>query len=123
MTRVGLTIAAALFCWWAGTGLATPPQFQIIIESGSPYYLPASAKVPAGASVRWDNPTGSPHTITHDGCEEGASCMFDSGSVPPSGSYTIPSLPPGRYPYHCRLHPIMRAVLTVVDPGASPSET
>jgi plastocyanin len=104
--------------WGAGPGNTTPPQFQIIIESSSPYYLPSSATIPAGASIRWDNPTGSPHTITHDGCEEGTSCMFDSGAVLPNGTYSIPNLPPGRYPYHCRLHPIMRAVLTVDSPSA-----
>ncbi|MGH7231137.1 MAG: cupredoxin domain-containing protein [Nitrospiraceae bacterium] len=123
MTRFGLVMILALFSWGIGASQATPPQFQIIIESASPYYLPASAKVPIGASIRWDNPTGSPHTITQDGCEEEASCMFDSGEVLPGGSYVIPGLPPGRYPYHCRLHPIMRAVLTVVEPSATSSET
>lgn len=104
--------------------LAAPRQFEIIIESSSPYYFPASAKVPAGSPIRWDNPTGSHHTITHDGCiTEDSSCAFDSGSIAPSGSFTIPGLPPGKYPYHCRIHPIMRAVLTVIDSPISPSET
>ena len=103
---------------------AVPRQFEIIIESSSPYYFPASAKVPTGAPIRWDNPTGSHHTITHDGCIiEGASCAFDSGSIAPNGSFLIPGLPPGSYPYHCRIHPIMRAVLTVVDPPAALSQT
>jgi plastocyanin len=123
MRRLELIMAVCLLSWGAGATHATPPQFQIIIESGSPYYLPASAKVPADASIRWDNPTGSPHTITHDACVEEGPCMFDSGAIPPGGSYVIPSLPPGRYPYQCRLHPIMRGMLTVADPAASPSQT
>lgn len=102
---------------------ATSPPFEIIIDSGSPYYYPASAKVSAGAPIRWDNPTGSPHTITHDGCVEGGPCAFDSGSVPPNGSYTIPGLTPGRYPYQCRLHPIMRGIVVIVDPAESSSRT
>ncbi len=101
---------------------ATPPQFQITIESGSPYYFPASATVATGAPIRWDNPTPSYHTVTHDGCLTGESCMFDSGSVPPNGSYTVPGLPPGRYPYHCSLHPIMRGLLIVIE-SAAPSQT
>ena len=123
MKQIGIVIAAGLMWWSVWPTQATPPQFQITIESGSPYYLPASAKVPVGASIRWDNPTGSPHTITHDGCLEDGGCMFDSGQVQPNGSYAIPSLPPGRYPYHCRLHPIMRAVLIVIDLGNAPSQT
>ena len=121
MKRLSI-ISVCLFCLSGWPTQATPPQFHILIESGSPYYLPASAKVPVGASIRWDNPTGSPHTITHDGCVNEGPCIFDSGSVSPGGSYTIPSLPPGNYPYQCRLHPIMRAVLTVIDPP-SPSQT
>jgi plastocyanin len=123
MVRAVLMALVSLigFAW---PGQATPPQFQIIIESGSPYYIPASAKVPTGAPIRWDNPTASPHTITHDGCltEEGP-CAFDSGAINPNQSYTLPGLPPGKYPYHCRLHPIMRGVLTVTDPSPGASQT
>lgn len=114
---------AVVFCFFSGLPLqATPLPFEIIIDGGSPYYYPASAKVPAGAPIRWGNPTGSPHTITHDGCVEGGLCAFDSGLVPPNGSYTTPGLAPGRYPYQCRLHPIMRGVL-IVEPADSSSQT
>lgn len=112
--------------WWGvglGAGSAALPPFQITIESGSPYYLPASATVSAGAPIQWDNPTASHHTVTHDGCQSDGACAFDSGSVAPNGSFTLPGLPPGRYPYHCTLHPIMRGVLTVMDPSPLPSST
>ena len=104
-------------------GQATPPTFQIVIESGAPYFLPASARIAPGAPVRWENPTSSHHTVTHDGCLTEEPCAFDSGSLAPDTSYTLPGLPPGRYPYHCRLHPIMRGTLTVTDPLAPPSQT
>jgi len=103
---------------------ATLPSFQIIMEGVSPYFVPSKAQVAAGTPIRWDNPTATFHTVTADACLTGeGSCPFDSGSVPPNGSYTLPSLPPGHYPYHCRLHLIMRGVLTVVAPSASPSQT
>lgn len=121
-TRRLLTIAA-VFILTGLPGWASPPSFQILIESGSPYFLPSSAKVAAGAPIRWDNPTPSHHTVTHDGCIAEGPCAFDSGSLPPNESYTLPGLPPGRYPYHCRLHPIMRGVLTITEPLANPSET
>jgi plastocyanin len=102
---------------------ASLPPFEIIIDSGSPYYFPASAKVPAGEPIRWDNPTGSPHTITEDGCVQDGPCAFDSGVVPPNGSYAISGLSPGRYPYQCRLHPIMRGVLVITEPADTSSHT
>lgn len=124
MHSIKHVIVAAFFLLGVIPSQATPPPFEIIIDSGSPYYYPASAKVSAGAPIRWDNPTGSPHTITHDGCvQEGALCAFDSGTVPPSGSYAIPGLAPGRYPYQCRLHPIMRGILVITDPADTSSQT
>src|SRR5438105_9431307 len=93
-----------------------PPQFNITIESGAPYFLPAEVTVMFGASVQWENPTPAYHTITHDACVMAEPCLFDSGSIAPDKTYTLQGLTPGRYPYHCRLHPIMRGVLKVVDP-------
>ena len=95
---------------------ATPPYTQIVIEDGSPYFVPVTATVASGNPIRWDNPTPTHHTITHNGCvEDGSPCFFDSGTIPPGGQFTIPGLPPGRYVYRCRIHPILRGVLTVID--------
>jgi plastocyanin len=105
------------------SGEAAAPTIQIVIESGSPYYLPASAWVMPGAPIRWDNPTPSHHTVTHDGCVSEEPCAFDSGSLAPNESYTLPGLAAGRYSYHCRLHPIMRGTLIVNPAAASPSQT
>jgi plastocyanin len=104
-------------------GEAAAPTFQIVIESGSPYFLPAAAWVAPGAPIRWDNPTPSHHTVTHDNCLAEEPCAFDSGSLAPSQSYTLPGLSAGRYPYHCRLHPIMRGTLFVTAPAVPPSQT
>lgn len=122
---IRVRIALAIGGWALGLGLgsAALSPFQITIESSSPYYLPASATVSAGIPIQWDNPTASHHTVTHDGCELDGPCAFDSGSVAPNGSFTLPGLPPGRYPYHCTLHPIMRGILTVTDPAPLPSAT
>ncbi len=101
---------------------ASPPPLLITIESGSPYYVPVTATVAAGTPVRWENPTPSPHTVTHMGCvEDGDRCWFDSGTISPDGHFTVPTLPPGRYPYYCQLHPIMRGLLVVTDAASTPS--
>ena len=106
----------------ASIALGMPSSLRIQIEAWSPYYSPALASVLSGTLVRWENPTATHHTVTHDGCQQGGSCLFDSEAIPPSGVYELPGLPPGHYPYHCTLHPIMRGVLVVTDVPA-PAET
>lgn len=99
---------------WPAMG--TTLSAQIVMEDGSPYYVPVTAAVASGTPISWDNPTPTHHTVTHNGCvEDGSSCLFDSGPVPPGAHFSIAGLPAGRYLYHCRIHPIMRGVLTVTD--------
>ncbi len=124
MTR-SLTIALlSLFITslaWSMT--AMPTATQIMIEDGSPYFAPAKVTVASGSPIRWDNPTPTDHTVTHNGCvEDGTPCLFDSGIIPPGEQFSVSGLPPGRYPYHCRIHPIMRGILTVTDAAAMPSQ-
>jgi len=114
-------LTTGLLAAWPST--ATAPYTAIIIDSGSPYFVPKSATVSSGAPVRWENPTPTEHTITHMGClEEGGTCAFDSGIVLPNGTFTLPGLAPGRYPYLCRVHPIMRGTITVTDRAQFPSQ-
>ena len=91
------------------------------MESWSPYFAPVAATVTAGSTIRWENPTGTYHTITHDGCRGTGVCAFDSGSIGPDGVFELAGLPPGLYPYHCTLHPIMRGTVVIVD-SERPSE-
>ncbi|HZS93822.1 MAG TPA: hypothetical protein VFA78_03425 [Chloroflexota bacterium] len=109
--------------WLLAVSVAAAPSapYSITIDGGAPYFLPKAATVSAHVPVRWYNTTGTHHTITHEGCERGESCLFDSGTVPPDGSYELPGLPPGNYGYYCKLHPIMRGVLTVKESGAPSS--
>lgn len=102
---------------------ATPPYTAIIIDSGAPYFVPKLATVSTGAPIRWENPTPTEHTITHMGClEDGEPCAFDSGIIMPNDSFTLPGLAPGRYPYLCRVHPIMRGTIVVTDAVPMPSQ-
>jgi len=94
-------------------GEMSPPPVVINMESWAPYYRPFEAAIQLQTTIQWSNPTASTHTVRHDGCAKKRPCLFDSGAVPPNGSYTISGLAPGRYPYHCELHPIMRGELVV----------
>jgi len=114
-------LAIGLLTAWPSTAMA--PYTAIIIDSGSPYFVPKSATVSTGAPIRWENPTPAEHTITHIGCmEDGASCAFDSGILMPNGTFTLPGLAPGHYPYLCRVHPIMRGTIIVTDAPSLPSQ-
>jgi plastocyanin len=105
---VGLCLQGAL------TAIEAAPGYQITLNNTPPFYRPASAQVSQGTVIQWHNPTPTHHTITHDDCVRANRCLFNSDPIPPNGSYTVPGLPPGRYPYHCQLHPFMRGVITVV---------
>ena len=111
--KVGLIAVSILLI--ASLGMAAPSVVHIQIEGFSPYYSPKTAEVSVGTPVFWENPTGSHHTITHDGCKTGGFCVFDSGSIAPNGKFGLYHLPPGRYSYHCTLHPIMRGTLVVTS--------
>ena len=72
-------------------------------------YVPVNVHVKAGASVAWVNcePTNIPHTSTSDGAG------WESGSLAPNEAYvrTFPTV--GTYPYHCLIHPNMKAAVVV----------
>ncbi|HXX75730.1 MAG TPA: cupredoxin domain-containing protein [Nitrospiraceae bacterium] len=120
--RTRLVIALFLFCAVmlmtviVATVGAAPTPVEILFETTSPYYQPRVAVVSAGTPVRWINATASHHSVRHDGCVTDETCAFQSIAVPPDSSFLIAPLPPGRYAYHCELHPLMRGTLIVLDP-------
>ncbi|MFO0706457.1 MAG: cupredoxin domain-containing protein [Nitrospira sp.] len=118
-----ITMVGVLMMNMAWPTTAMPPATLIMIEDGAPYFAPAKATVATGSPILWSNPTPTDHTVTHNGCiEDGNPCLFDSGMIAPGEQFSVPGLPPGRYPYHCRIHPIMRGTLTVTDSAAMPSQ-
>lgn len=110
----------AIFHLSATVGLPDAVAFNPIVDidfqSGAPYYEPQEATVPMGAPIRWVNTTASFHSVRHDACIDEKPCPFQSIAIPPDSSFVIAPLPPGRYSYHCELHPIMRGTLVVLDP-------
>ncbi len=89
--------------------------YHISMEQPAPYYTPVVATIPAGYRIQWNNKTATAHTVTHDECLTEKACVFDSGSVAPGNSFSLSPLQPGTYAYYCRLHPIMRGVITVLN--------
>ena len=110
-------ISASIYSFPA---LSSPIVYFISLDNFAPYYSPAQATVTVGQPIQWINETASQHTITHDGCIGSDPCAFDSGTLSPDASFSIYHLQPGLYPYHCRLHPIMRGTLVILDSKKEP---
>jgi len=115
--------AKAVFCGVALLRTALPADgsetYHITMEQPAPYYSPMRATIPAGYRIQWNNTTATVHTVTHDECLTEKTCAFDSGSVVPGDSFSLSRLQPGTYSYYCRLHPIMRGTLIVIEPKVS----
>ena len=77
-------------------------------SSGSFSFSPASLTIMLGATVIWKNMSSAPHTITSDDGQ-----TFDSGNIPPGGTYQFKFTTPGSFPYHCNIHPYMRATINL----------
>jgi plastocyanin len=83
-------------------------------SSGSFAFSPATLTVKVGTKVTWTNMTQVGHTVTSD---DGKS--FDSGISNPiaasGGTYTFTFTKVGTFPYHCQIHPFMKATITVTS--------
>ena len=99
--------------------VASNPVIDIAFQSSAPYYEPTEAVVPMGTQIRWVNTTASFHSVRHDACIDEEPCPFQSIAIPPDSSFVLAPLPPGRYAYHCELHPIMRGTLLVIEASST----
>jgi plastocyanin len=83
-------------------------------SSGSFAFSPATLTVKVGTKVTWTNMTQAGHTVTSD---DGKS--FDSGISNPiaasGGTYSFTFTKAGTFPYHCQIHPFMKATITVTS--------
>jgi plastocyanin len=64
--------------------------------------------VSGDARVDVTNHDSTAHTFTANGGNS-----FDTGSIDPGKSSRLSALKPGRYPYHCSIHPFMHGTLVV----------
>ena len=69
-------------------------------------YEPETMTVEAGDLVVWRNDDVNPHTAVAPG-------RFDSGQVPPQGTFRVTLTKTGELPYTCTLHPAMKGKLIV----------
>jgi plastocyanin len=112
-----------LFCF-LGT-LFFPISTQWILWASSPYihiqpdppfFSPNQLTITLDSPLTWENQTREMHSIVADDCQFRLGCSFDSGIIRPDHQFVLSQLAPGRYPYHCGLHPFMRGLLTIHPP-------
>ena len=101
--------------------LASAPVLANVAESRAPaagyavelahfMFAPTTLAVPVGATVRWNNRDGEPHTIVSlDG-------LFRSGALDEGDSFEYTFSKPGSYRYVCSIHPQMVGTIVVTAP-------
>lgn len=68
--------------------------------------------VTTGTTVTFENNDAFAHTVT---ASDGSPMSFDSGELRQGDSFAVTFDRPGEYPYFCRIHPTMRATVTVTS--------
>jgi hypothetical protein len=109
---------------------ATPAPPPVRVAGGGPFpdhtvvvvlrdYVPSNEiTIKHGESLRFvdGDPTAGPgHSFTET-VPEGVNPKFDSDVIPFGTFKDVPnieSLPPGTYPFHCRIHDVVKGTLTV----------
>lgn len=75
-------------------------------------YIPYALSIRAGETVTWTNQDAAFHSVT-SGVYGEPDGMFDSGHMDPGQSFWYVFSDPGRFAYHCTLHPWMEGVIDV----------
>ena len=81
-------------------------------ETTNECYLPFEKIVSAGSTVVWSNDDIAAHTVTSGSAQE-ITNMFDSGLIPPNGTFDYTFDNVGSFDYFCIVHPWMLGVVTV----------
>lgn len=77
---------------------------------------PQVLTVTKGTTVTWTNNDQTAHTVTSDSADSTtapAAQKFTSNPLNPGESYTHTFDQPGRYPYHCNIHPYLKGEVIV----------
>lgn len=90
-----------------GGETTTRPHFKSVSISGSSF-TPSSLSIEAGDTVRWTNFDNVAHTVTSDVGTELNSANLGNAQI-----FQHVFMSAGAFAYHCKLHTIMTATVTV----------
>ena len=79
-------------------------------------FAPANLTVAPGTTVTWTNNDTTAHTVTADSGKGP-----NSSQIMPGASYSFTFQQARTYPYHCTIHPQMKATVTVASSSSSSS--
>jgi plastocyanin len=85
-------------------------QADVKIDMKDIKYLPQAAQAKGGDTIVWTNSDSVPHTVTKRG---GPGAQFDSGTIPPGGTYSLTMRDAGTIDYVCTIHSNQTGTLTV----------
>jgi plastocyanin len=104
---------AAIACGYKSPMSPTPSTVGATIESGG--FTPSQITVPTGASVTWTNGDSVAHTVV------AGDPAFDSGPIPPGGTFSQMFPSAGTFTYHDGANPDMVGVVMVTTSTSPPS--
>ena len=90
----------------AVSSLASPPEAAVPTRI-SGFAFDDTVAVTAGGSVTWTNADPVPHTVTSD------TGLWASGEIAAGARFSMRFTTPGRYGYHCEMHPSMQGTVIV----------
>jgi plastocyanin len=110
---LGILLLFAVSCSKDSGSSITPPPVggtaSVSIVSTSAGFSPASLTVSSGTVVTWtNNDASTTHTVTSN---DGTS--FNSGGLANGMSFSYTANAPGKFAYHCSIHPSMVGTLIV----------
>jgi plastocyanin len=91
-----------------GPGSGGPGTNEVWIQGMA--FTPATITVKAGTTIKWTNKDSASHTVTSD---QGDSESFESGSLGNAAIWSYQFNNVGTFPYHCAVHPGMKASVIV----------
>jgi plastocyanin len=93
------------------TPKATVVTVKIVEVNGKYAFQPATLSIKMGTQVVWLNTSDAPHTVTSD-----TSGVFGSPStLTQNQTFKFTFTSAGTFPYHCNIHPYMKATITVTS--------
>lgn len=93
------------------TPTATVAMVKIVENNGVYSFTPTKLSIKVGTQVKWLNASDAPHTVTSD-----TAGVFGSPSnLTENQTFTFTFTTAGAFPYHCNIHPYMKATITVTS--------
>ena len=88
------------------TKASDPGLNEVFIQNSD--FSPSIITVAENTTITWTNKDGMAHTVTSDSGNE-----LNSGNIPANSTWSHTFAAAGTYPYHCTIHPAMKATVKV----------